>query len=423
MPLGELAVGLDDRFRLLNRGARTARPRQQTPAAVVDWSYDLLFEDERRVLDRLSVFTGGCEIAAARVVCADDEISGDDVAELVTRLADKSLITIEENDADGRVRCRMLQTLVEYGRERLAASGDGSTRASCSRPLLLRSRDRQRCGRARRAPAVVAPLDRVEHGQPASGTRHSRRRDDAESAHRIAGSLGWYWWFTGRALEGSGWLALAGGAQAATAEITRARLLAWTAFTRAPGFVLWADPDEHVPAANARDPEMTSTTSASRPSRSTGRPGPSTSSSGSRRPSPSRTRPAGTTPGRASCSATQNRSSPASTGALGRGDGSRSYPLDARSSKIATSRRRKASVAASHFSMPSVERSTARSPTDTSVGYRNSRGDHNGSITAIEAGLRLAGDLGLTGFVNVLLTDLGASLAAKGELEGARTST
>ena len=126
MPLGELAVGLDDRFRLLNRGARTARPRQQTLRAVVDWSYDLLFEDERRVLDRLAVFTGGCELDAARVVCSDAEISGDDVAELVTRLAEKSLITIEQTDVDGRVRCRMLQTLVEYGRERLVASGDAA---------------------------------------------------------------------------------------------------------------------------------------------------------------------------------------------------------------------------------------------------------------------------------------------------------
>ena len=252
MPLGELAVGLDDRFRLLNRGARTARPRQQTLRAVVDWSYDLLFEDERRVLDRLAVFTGGCELAAARVVCSDEEISADDVAELVTRLADKSLITIEENDADGRVRCRMLQTLVEYGRERLAASGEAArVRAAHARyycDLAIGSIAAVRGERQRwwlRSIAsnmgnLRAVLDTAVAG------------DDVETAHCIAGSLGWYWWFTGRALEGSGWLALAGGTRAATAGITRARLLAWTAFTRAPGFVLWADPDEHVPLPRSR---------------------------------------------------------------------------------------------------------------------------------------------------------------------------
>ena len=143
MPLTELAVGLDDRFRVLNRGARTARPRQQTLRAVVDWSYDLLFDDERRVLDRLSVFTGGCDLAAARVVCADDTISADDVAELVTRLADKSLITIHDPDGDGHVRYRMLETLVEYGRDRLAASGDaarvGAAHARYYRDLALGS--------------------------------------------------------------------------------------------------------------------------------------------------------------------------------------------------------------------------------------------------------------------------------------------
>ena len=64
IPLSELVTGLDDRFRLLSRGPRNARPRQQTLRAVVDWSYNLLFDDECRVLDRLSVFAGGCTIAA-----------------------------------------------------------------------------------------------------------------------------------------------------------------------------------------------------------------------------------------------------------------------------------------------------------------------------------------------------------------------
>ena len=67
-----MAERLDDRFRLLTGGARTTLPRQQTLRAVVDWSYDLLFEDERRLFARLSVFAGGCELAAVEAICADD---------------------------------------------------------------------------------------------------------------------------------------------------------------------------------------------------------------------------------------------------------------------------------------------------------------------------------------------------------------
>ena len=72
LTLATLAERLDDRFRLLTGGARTALPRQQTLRAVVDWSYDLLFEDERRLFARLSVFAGGCDLDAAEAVCADE---------------------------------------------------------------------------------------------------------------------------------------------------------------------------------------------------------------------------------------------------------------------------------------------------------------------------------------------------------------
>jgi predicted ATPase len=252
MPLAELAVGLDDRFRLLNRGARTARPRHQTLRAVVDWSYDLLFDDERRVLDRLSIFTGGCDLAAARVVCADDRISGDDVAELMTRLADKSLIVIEDPDGDGHVRCRMPETLVEYGRDRLTASGEiERVRAAHIRYFrdlalgsmaALRGTDQKRWLHA--IASNMANLRAVFEDATTAG--------DAETANHLAGSLGWYWWFTGRSLEGSGWLSVAQNQPGAASDVTRARVLAWAAFTGTPGFVLWADVDDLAPAATPR---------------------------------------------------------------------------------------------------------------------------------------------------------------------------
>jgi predicted ATPase/DNA-binding SARP family transcriptional activator len=122
LPLATLAERLDDRFRLLTGGARTNLPRQQTLRAVVDWSYDLLFEDERRLFARLSVFAGGCELAAAEAVCADDRVPEDEVLDILSRLVDKSLVTIDISCTPARYS--QLQTLWQYAREHLADSGE-----------------------------------------------------------------------------------------------------------------------------------------------------------------------------------------------------------------------------------------------------------------------------------------------------------
>ncbi|HSB86651.1 MAG TPA: tetratricopeptide repeat protein, partial [Ilumatobacteraceae bacterium] len=190
--------------------------------------------------------TGGWELAAARAVCADDDISPDDVTDLTSRLADKSLIIIEDPDSDGHVRSRMLETLVEYGRERLAASGDAErVRAAhahyfcdlMTRSLAaLRGEDQREWLRA--IASNMANVRAVFEAATTSG--------DVETAHRLAGSLGWYWWFTGRALEGSGWLTAAQSCPGNTDPDTRARLLAWSAFMKAPGFVSWPDRDDPV---------------------------------------------------------------------------------------------------------------------------------------------------------------------------------
>jgi tetratricopeptide (TPR) repeat protein len=238
---------------MLTRGARTAQPRQQTLRAVVDWSYDLLFDDERRVFERLSVFGGTCTSAAARVVCADEDITGDDVIELATRLTDKSLVTVETDELDGYMRFRMLQTLVDYGRDCLEQSGDAArVRDEHTRyyaDLALRS--------------VVALVGTKQHGwvRAVSSNFANLRAaldaavltGDAELAQSIASCLGWYWWFTGRTLEGSQWLTLAAGCSGVVQPVTRARLLAWTAFTGSPGFRRWLEPD-----ASARPEETAS---------------------------------------------------------------------------------------------------------------------------------------------------------------------
>ena len=125
LPLAQLVGLLDDRFRVLTGGSRTALARHQTLRAVVDWSHDLLFDDERRLFARLSVFTGGCGLEAVESVCSDDAFDRADILDLLSRLVDKSLV-VAEFDESGEVRYSLLQTLWEYGRERLAASGEAA---------------------------------------------------------------------------------------------------------------------------------------------------------------------------------------------------------------------------------------------------------------------------------------------------------
>lgn len=118
----QIATRLDQRFRLLTGGARTALPRQQTLTAAIDWSYRLLGEAEKALFRRLSVFSGGFDFEAAEAVCPGDPVDELDVLELLPALVDKSLVVAEETG--GVVRYRLLETLRQYGRDRLDEKGD-----------------------------------------------------------------------------------------------------------------------------------------------------------------------------------------------------------------------------------------------------------------------------------------------------------
>jgi predicted ATPase/DNA-binding NarL/FixJ family response regulator len=123
LTVDQLAARLDQRFRLLTGGSRTALPRQHTLRATLDWSFDLLSEPERCLLSRLSVFAGGWTLEAAEAVCGGDGIDEQDVLDLLLRLVRKSLVVAEEA-RDGTARYRLLQTLCQYAHERLTAAGD-----------------------------------------------------------------------------------------------------------------------------------------------------------------------------------------------------------------------------------------------------------------------------------------------------------
>ena len=115
-----MAARLSDRFRLLTQGDRTALPRQQTLRACIDWSYDLLTENERALLRRLAVFAGGWMLAAAEAIGAEGEVETVDVLDLLDRLVQKSLV---EFDAESD-RYRLLETVRQYATERLRDAGE-----------------------------------------------------------------------------------------------------------------------------------------------------------------------------------------------------------------------------------------------------------------------------------------------------------
>jgi predicted ATPase/DNA-binding SARP family transcriptional activator len=230
--VGQIAERLDDRFRLLTGGARTAMARQQTLRAVVDWSYALLFEDERRVFERLSVYPAGCTLAGAEAVCVDDDLDALEVAELVASLVDKSLLLL---DGSGAVpRYRMLQTLNHYGRERLVERGEADATfarmAAHLAALCARSRDACRGVDQREwFREVDAELDNIR-----TAFEWSLGAEEKELAVTMASELTFYRWIAGGSAEGFAWITDALALPGDVSPFTLGRALAWRGFV---GFI------------------------------------------------------------------------------------------------------------------------------------------------------------------------------------------
>jgi predicted ATPase len=119
----QISERLDDGFGLLVGGDRTAPDRQRTLRATMDWSHELLSEEERVVFRRLSAFAGGCALEAAEAVCAGGRVERGEVLEPLSRLVDKSLVIVTERG--GEARYRLLQTVRQYASERLEAAAEG----------------------------------------------------------------------------------------------------------------------------------------------------------------------------------------------------------------------------------------------------------------------------------------------------------
>ncbi len=206
LPVEHVAARLDDRFRLLTGGSRTAVPRHRTLHAVVTWSWDLLEDSERRLAERLAVFGGGVSPEAAHGV--HTAVGGyrggaEDTLDLLTALADKSLLQVVEG---AEPRFRMLETLREYGWERLAERGETDLVRSCHLDhflALAETADPQLRGRDQLRWLSLLSLER---DNLYAALRHAVDSADVRRATRLAAALSWYWTIVESRAEASTWV-------------------------------------------------------------------------------------------------------------------------------------------------------------------------------------------------------------------------
>jgi predicted ATPase/DNA-binding SARP family transcriptional activator len=199
MSLDQLANRLDDRFRLLTSGSRTALPRHKTLRAVIDWSWELLTDAERMVLRRLAVFSGGASLDAAERVCVGDGVEQEQVLELLTALTEKSLLITE---GDSAPRYRMIGTIKEYAGHRLAETGESDLARHAHLAYFTELTETAE-PHLRRAEQLewLATLE-VEHDNIGSAMRGALAAGEAYAAMRLAAGGGWYWWLGGHKAEG-----------------------------------------------------------------------------------------------------------------------------------------------------------------------------------------------------------------------------
>jgi len=210
----QIAARLDDRFRLLTGGSRTALPRQQTLRATMDWSYDLLSEGERALLRRLAVFAGPFTLDAAQAVCVDvsnarsDAPDAPDVLDLLGQLVDKSLVKVDDLGME-EARYRLLETTREYACELWTEEEEATT---CQRHAVYHLEWAEQAAVHLQGPEQAEWLDRLEaaHDNCRAAlkwlTRPERPPADGALALRLAGALWRFWLARAHLTEGRRWL-------------------------------------------------------------------------------------------------------------------------------------------------------------------------------------------------------------------------
>jgi predicted ATPase len=235
----QLNARLDDRFRLLTGGSRTALPRQQTLRGTLDWSYGLLADSERRLFERLSVFAGGWTLEAAEAICSGEGIQRVEVLELSSQLIDQSLVVAEERD--GAQRYRQLETIRQYALERLEVGGAADVircRHGAYFTGLAEAAERELVG-----PSQIDSLARLEREHDnvravmAWTTGESVPDDVHNVGLRLAAAMAMPWHIRGYWREGQQWL------EAALARVAEAPGLVRAKALNGAGWLAWDQGD------------------------------------------------------------------------------------------------------------------------------------------------------------------------------------
>jgi len=204
LSIQQIAAHLDERFRLLTGGSRTALPRHQTLRGLIDWSHGLLVDAERALFRRLAAFLGGWTLEAAEAVCAFDGVQRRDAVDLLGRLVDKSLVLMDERE--GEARYRMLETIRQYGLEKLADSTEGEMVRTRHHDFWVSFAEaaEQRLQGAEQVTWLTRLDD--DHDNMRAALRWSIDRDEAEPALRLGAALVPFWDTRGYVREGREWL-------------------------------------------------------------------------------------------------------------------------------------------------------------------------------------------------------------------------
>ncbi|MEE9298678.1 MAG: adenylate/guanylate cyclase domain-containing protein [Acidimicrobiia bacterium] len=241
----QIAERLDDRFRLLTGGSRTALPRHQTLEATVDWSYELMSENERAVFQRLAAFRGGFSLEAAEAVCAGGEVDSYDVLDLIGHLVDKSMVVRDEITG----RFGMLETLRQYALRRLTESAEVDEvrvrHAVYFRDFAVETTPHLNGAREAEAYKKLS----ADHDNFRAAMAYGLENGHEETGAQIASRLAWYWWAASDTNAGLEWIRKALPHQDTLGSRTRAELLAFAALFA--GFQRMDDADDFAGQAIA----------------------------------------------------------------------------------------------------------------------------------------------------------------------------
>lgn len=206
LSIEQLSSGLDRRFEMLIEGSRTAVPRHRTLRSMIDWSYDLLRDEERAMLRTVSVFSGGWTLSAAEIVFRADSAATPKAIDLLASLADKNLIVVKT--LDGSARYSMLDTVREYAHDRLLEANEEKPASDRHLAFFLEMAEQASQNKATGGAAILVALE-FEHDNFRSALAWASKAQAGATSVRLAGALAWFWLNHSLLSEGRRWLAAA----------------------------------------------------------------------------------------------------------------------------------------------------------------------------------------------------------------------